>query len=838
MIDTPPPRSPREVREQDNSPLAPAPANDVRLSRRVRRLVFGSPISSEHAEHTLLNKLIALPVFASDAISSVAYATQQIILALGAAGLYALENRSAYTTYTMGITAAIVALLVIVVLSYWQTIFGYPSGGGSYIVSKDNLGALPGLIAAAALLIDYVLTVSVSIASGVQNLGGIPLPRWLPLHFEHLVPWCLLFICLLTVANLRGLKESGAMFAIFTYGFVVMCVLMIVIGIFGPLVGWPLHKEFVNESWGPVKSGETFGFLVLARAFANGCSAMTGTEAVSNGIPAFQEPKSKNAALTLVAMGVILGTIFLGISYLAMHYHVVYWEAEGKTANAVIDQISGNIFGKSGTWAVGYYLTQFFTAAILVLAANTSFADFPRLSSILARDRYLPKQFSNLGDKLVFNNGIFILGLFAALLIVVKNGSVDALIPLYAIGVFLAFTLSQSGMVVHWWHLRQPGWQVKMLINGIGAFATFAVLLDIAIEKFAEGAWAVMVLIALLVLMFRKIHTHYMDVAQQLKLANYIEPAAPLKNTVLVLVPALHRGVMPALEYARSLSPDCRAVHICTDPERTPQLRERWEQWGHDVPLVILNSPYRSLIGPIMRYLDAVQHERRNHTVTVVVPEFVSTKWWHTLLHGQSGLRLKLALLARRDVVVANVRYYLQHIDGPPPSDALAEEETGAGTAGHNGHDGHDGQGGQHGANGHEEHSGQSERIAHARQALQASPLNPIQQALAPDEQPPVPGSAQDLALVESGDDSAADGAALNSVPANEGASGQSRASAYNASTTGAVNGGLPPVTGRLEEQAAYDSPQTARDRQDQRDQNARDAQDERNQNDAPGGRQ
>ena len=670
----------------DDMPMTAAKEAPPSLGKIVRRLLYGRPLSSEHMEHTLLSKLIALPVFSSDAISSVAYATQQIVLALGAAGLYAAERRSEYTHYTMLITGLIVTLLTIVVLSYWQTIFGYPSGGGSYIVSKDNLGAMAGLVAGAALLIDYVLTVSVSIASGVQNLGGIPLPHWLMgLHFDHLVPWCLLFIAFLTLANLRGLKESGALFAVFTYGFVVMCYVMIALGILGPLVGWHYHREFINQDWGAGKAAGTFGLVVLLRAFANGCSAMTGTEAVSNGIPAFQEPKSRNAALTLVAMGVILGTIFLGVSWLAVHFHVVYWEADGKTANAVIDQISGAVFGKEGKWAIGYYLTQFFTAAVLVLAANTSYADFPRLSSILARDRYLPKQFSNLGDRLVFSNGIWILGLLAALLVWKFNGSVDALIPLYAIGVFLAFTLSQSGMVIHWYKIKDKGWHVKAAINGMGAVATFLVLCDIAYEKFLEGAWAVMVLIVVMVLIFRAINHHYAEVAQQLKLSDYTPPSGVFKNTVIVLVPALHRGVMPALEYARSLSADCRAIHIENDPERTPMLRQRWEEWGRDVPLVILSSPYRSLIGPIMRYLDAVQTERRNHIVTVVVPELAQTQWWHTFLHGQTAPLLKLALLNRRDVVVTNVRYFLQDTNEPLSPDALSEEQTPTAPA-HGGH--------------------------------------------------------------------------------------------------------------------------------------------------------
>jgi len=646
--------------------------------QRLRRIVFGSPISTEHAEHTLLPKVLALPVFASDAISSVAYATQQIILALGAAGLYVTSLHEQYKHYTMLITGLIVALLVIVVISYWQTIFGYPSGGGSYIVSRENLGDLPGLIAAAALLIDYVLTVSVSIASGVQNLSGLPLPRYLAwLHFEGLVPWCLLFIALLTLANLRGLKESGTLFAIPTYFFVAMCYLMIGLGLLGPwLFHWQLHPEFVNQDW--VGRAEhslgTVGFLVMAKAFANGCSAMTGTEAVSNGIPAFREPKSKNAAYTLVAMGVILGTIFLGVSALAMNLHVVYWEHDGQTANAVIDQVSGAVFGKFGRWKAAYYLTQIATAAILVLAANTSYADFPRLASILARDRFVPKQLSNLGDKLVFNNGILLLGIAAAALIVLKRGIVDALIPLYAIGVFTAFTLSQSGMVVHWLKEQGRGWRVKAAINGMGAVATLLVLIDIAVEKFREGAWMVIGLIVVFVFIFRAIHKHYLDVAQQLKMANYTPPRAALHNTVLILVPGLHRGIMPAIEYAQTLSSDCRAVYIETEPEKTRQLKERWEEWAPHVPLVVLNSPYRSLVSAIMRYLDAVQQERTNHLVTVIVPEFVPTKWWHHLLHGNSGLILKAALLGRKDVIVANVRYYLQRMDEPPPQDALSEE--------------------------------------------------------------------------------------------------------------------------------------------------------------------
>ncbi|HLJ57815.1 MAG TPA: APC family permease [Chthonomonadaceae bacterium] len=663
----------------DSVPMVPTPVRRESAVKRFRRLLLGSPVSSEHMEHTLLPKFLALPVFASDAISSVAYATQQIILALGAAGLYLTQYRDMYTRNTLLIAGLIVLLLVIVVFSYWQTIFAYPKGGGSYIVTKDNLGTMPGLVAAAALLIDYVLTVSVSIASGVQNLANIPIAHHM--HLDSYLVWiCLLFIAVLTLANLRGLKESGAVFAVFTYGFVLMCFVMIAVAIVGPLIGWAPHLHEIQEVYAhwpaeaAANSAKAFGAVVMLRAFANGCSAMTGTEAVSDGIPAFQEPKAKNAALTLAAMGVILGSIFIGVTWLAMHFHVVYWEHDGKTAPAVIDQISGAVFGKTGPMSTGYLLTQSFTAAVLVLAANTAYADFPRLSSFLARDRFAPKQFANLGDKLVFNNGIVLLGIFASVLIIVKQGQIDALIPLYATGVFTAFTLSQSSMVVRWNRIKGPGWRQKAFINGFGAITTLIVLGFIVMEKFKEGAWIVILLICVFVLVFRVIHHHYSDVAAQLRLPKAPEKGKPFHNTVLVLVPGLHRGMLSALTYARSLSPDCRAVYIETDPEKTASLKARWEEWSQGIPLVILNSPYRSLASPIMQYLDAVQTERRHHLVTVIVPEFVPTKWWHTLLHGNSGLLLKIALLGRKDVIVTNVRYYLQEMDEPPPKDALAEE--------------------------------------------------------------------------------------------------------------------------------------------------------------------
>jgi len=640
---------------------------DLPLSstQKIRRLVFGNPISSENVSHSLLPKYLALPVFSSDAISSVAYATQQIVLALGGAGMWVAAQQAEYTNYTMAVSCAIVGLLAMVVLSYWQTIFAYPNGGGSYIVSKSNLGIYPGLIAAAALLIDYVLTVSVSIASGIQNLKDVPL--FAPLHVaDHLVLYCCIAIGFLTFANLRGLKESGSLFAAPTYIFVLMCYLMIVIGLAGHLVGWHFHTEYVNQSWSSAVQIEkstlgTFGLIVLLRAFANGCSAMTGTEAISNGVPAFQENKSRNAALTLVAMGVILGTIFLGISWLAMQFHVVYWEFNGSTAPAVIDQISGCIFGKEGAWSSAYVITQIFTALILVLAANTSFADFPRLSSLLARDGFLPRQLSALGDKLVFNNGIIALGILSALLIVLKKGSVDAMIPLYAIGVFLAFTLSQAGMVTHWFRLKTQGWHVKALINGCGAFATFLVLIDIAVEKFVDGAWVIILLIMALVVVFRKTFAHYTDVSAQLRIdANETIDMVPKENIVLVLVQGINRGTLSALNYALSLSTDCIAVHVQLDEVQTAAFREHWARVFPNVRLEVLNSPFRSLLEPIMTFVAKTQSSSPDANITVVIGEFVATKWWHSFLHGHTGLVLKLAMLGKRNVVVTNVRYYLE----------------------------------------------------------------------------------------------------------------------------------------------------------------------------------
>ena len=680
----------RKASSRGPAPPGPRPSTFYHLNP-FRTLLFGHPVETEAHEDTLLPKVLALPVFSSDAISSVAYATQQILLAFGAAGLAALSARQVevYGKLTMGVTAAIVFLLVVVVSSYWQTIFGYPSGGGSYIVSKANLGPTAGLVAGAALLIDYVLTVAVSIASGVQNFLSTPLlqdfitRRGIETDVA-LVAFCLVFILILTVANLRGLKESGTLFALPTYMFIGMASLMILLGIFGPMLGWNVYRDAVNQKMydGFTPSMSTVAGVALVglvlKAFANGCSAMTGVEAVSNGIPAFRAPKSRNAAVTLIMMACILGFLFLGISWLATQFHVVYWENGKETAPPVIDQLSSAIFGKPEPGRdVGplrtflYYCMQFSTTLILLVAANTSYADFPRLASIMARDRYMPRPLANLGDKLVFSNGIAILGFFSALLVLIFHGSVDNLIPLYAVGVFTAFTLSQAGMVRHWLTEKGPLWLGRAAVNGVGAVLTSIVLLNILYEKcpetwtlkgFLGSSWIVVLLAVVFIAMFKAIHRHYQFLDEALTVQNEVPLPARLSNTVLILVPSLHRGIRDALAYARCLSQDTRAIHIQVDAEETSRLKAQWEGCvGDDVPLVILESPFRSLTGPLVAYVDEVRTER-NHVVTVILPEFVSDRLWHAFLHNNSALQIRWALLNRPGVVVANARYFVSDL--------------------------------------------------------------------------------------------------------------------------------------------------------------------------------
>ncbi|MBA3945424.1 MAG: APC family permease [Herpetosiphonaceae bacterium] len=622
---------------------------------QLKRAVIGSPIATEHAVHERLNKRTALAVFSSDALSSVAYATQEILIHLAPVGVIAFSG-------VVPISAVIVALLLIVGISYRQTISAYPNGGGSYIVAKDNLGTLPGLTAGAALLIDYVLTVAVSISAGVEAAYSA-----IPALEPYRVWICLAVIALITLANLRGVRESGAIFAIPTYFFVVTFVGMILYGLFQFFTGTLSHQ--VIDLQGPLlgprgplnpSSPERSSWFFLLAAFASGCTAMTGVEAISNGVPAFKKPESANARTTLTWMIVILTAMFVGISFLARQVGATP-HASGFGADAVINetipsQVARTVFhGRN----IFFYGVQAATALILVLAANTSYADFPRLTQLIARDRYMPKQFASLGDRLVFSNGILILALLSALLIIVFKASVNGLIPLYAVGVFLSFTLSQSGMVRHWFRLRGRGWHVSAVVNGVGAVATLVVLLIIGSTKFLEGAWLVVLLIPVLVLVFIGIHHHYSNVADQLSLKG-MEPPPPLRNTVVVPISTMHRGVVNALQYAKAISNDVTAVHVSDDPEEAKKLQEKWVKWGDGVPLEIIESPYRSLMRPLIKYIEDVDAKYDNDVVTVVLPEFVTPKWWQYFLHNQTSLQLKGALLFNKDIVVTSVPYRLR----------------------------------------------------------------------------------------------------------------------------------------------------------------------------------
>jgi amino acid transporter len=615
----------------------------------VRRILIGAPLHSARITHERLSKIQALAVFSSDALSSVAYATEEILLVLVAAGSAALG-------LSLPIALVIVALLVIVASSYFQTIHGYPSGGGAYLVAYDNLGVWPGLTAAAALLTDYVLTVAVSTTAGIAAITSA-FPAVLPFRVEL----CLLAILLISWANLRGVRESGTLFAIPTYGFVAIFLALIVVGLVRLVSG---TLEPVPP---PVTPAAGIGiqaltvFLVL-RAFSSGCTALTGVEAISDGILAFRKPEADNAGKTLIAMTVLLATMFLGITFLARSLHVV--PAEQQT---VISQIGRQVFGDGPL----YLALQIATTLILVLAANTSFADFPRLSAILARDRFLPRQLTNLGDRLVFVNGIVALAVLASVLVVVFGGQTHRLIPLYAVGVFLSFTLSQAGMVLHWRKVGGPRWQWKARINGLGAVVTGIVLSVILAAKFVHGAWVVLLLIPAFVRMFYIIKRHYLTVAEQLSLEG-LEPeawkglASRKRLKVVVPVSGMHRGTLSALQFARSLSKDVTAVMVDVEPPVTARVQERWPVWGHGVPLVVLESPYRSTIEPLLAYLDETdQREPDRGLAVVVLPEFVPARWWHHLLHNQTAQLLKRVLVYRqrrtgKDRVIIDVPYHLQ----------------------------------------------------------------------------------------------------------------------------------------------------------------------------------
>ncbi len=631
----------------------------------MKRLLVGRPIPTEEQEHQLLPKVIALATFSSDAISSTAYATEEILFVTAVGG----SSLALGLAHLIPISIVVAVLLTIVVTSYRQTIFAYPSGGGSYIVSRENLGEYPSLIAGASLLVDYILTVAVSISAGVAAIVSLPQFQGL-IHQRVLLG--LILIGVITVANLRGVKESGRIFAVPTYIYIVSIALLVGYGLFRSFFGHIKPIPFdPHKSVATAVTGGSLGLFLLLKGFSSGAVALTGVEAISNGVPAFRRPKSHNAATTIVWMGVILGVLFFGVSVLAHHLHP--YPSHDET---VISEMGRAVYGGGPI----YWILQFSTAAILTLAANTAYADFPRLSSIIARDGYLPRQFANRGDRLVFSNGVVFLAGAAAMLIVAFGGLTNALIPLYAVGVFTAFTLSQAGMVVHHRRLKEQGWRRNMVVNGVGAAATFIVLLIVAGTKFTSGAWLPIVVVPLIIALFSAIRRHYDRVSGALEVEPEQVRHEAINHTVVVLVGRVHRGVLKALDYARSLRPQhLVAAYVAFEDEGREEIEKQWRAFQLDVPLEIIYSPYRELVEPVERYIDELDDRWQNDTITVVIPEFVVGKWYEHILHNQSALFLKGRLLFREGIVVTSVPYHVsaatkrgRRKGGPAPAETVA----------------------------------------------------------------------------------------------------------------------------------------------------------------------
>jgi len=610
--------------------------SDPALLSQLKRLVVGRPIPSRDAHRERLSRTTGLAVLSSDPLSSVAYASEEILRVLVLAGPAAIG-------FANPIAFVIAAILAIVVFSYRQTIHAYPGGGGAYIVARENLGETPALVAAGSLLIDYVLTVAVSIAAGVAALTS----AFPDLH-GHRVALGLGFVAVLMVGNLRGIRESGRIFAAPTYFFIGALLALVASGL-GQVMGGGVIAA--APAGAALPTAQPLTLFLLLRAFANGCTAMTGVEAVSNGVPAFRPPEARNAAATLVVMAGLSITMFLGVTLLADAYGILPGEQE-----TVVSQIARAVFGGG---SAAYFAVQASTMLILVLAANTAYADFPRLASILARDRYLPRQLMNRGDRLAFSNGIVGLSVFAALLIAAFSGDTHALIPLYMVGVFVSFTLSQAGMVVRWRRIGGAGSVASAAVSAIGATVTGIVLVVVAVTKAHEGAWIIMLLIPLHVLFFRATRRHYGRVAEQLSLRGWT-PSPRAANRVIVPISGVQRAVVSALDYARSLAADVRAVYVEIDHTVTDDLRAQWEACGQGVPLIVLPSPYRSLMEPLLDYVDRVQAAHPDDYVTIVLPEFVPARWWQHLFHNQRALLIKGALLFRPHTVVTSVPFHLQ----------------------------------------------------------------------------------------------------------------------------------------------------------------------------------
>jgi amino acid transporter len=629
----------------------------------LRSWFIGRPLSTADAPHQTIGKAVGLAVFASDALSSTAYATQEILVILAAAGTMAFG-------IVFPISIAIVILLGIVTISYEQTIHAYPDGGGAYIVARDNLGEFPALIAGAALLTDYVLTVSVSIASGVAQITSA-----FPILYEYRVWLSVGFILFVMIINLRGVKESGTAFAIPTYFFVILMFVAVGTGLFRLFVTSTLGIVIDPPELEMLEGVSTITPFLILHAFASGTTALTGVEAISNGITAFKEPRSKNAGVTLIWMSLILGSLFLGISYLAKEVGVIPSESE-----TVISQLARTIFAGRGTL---YLMLIGATTVILIMAANTAFADFPRLGALVAKDGFLPRQLTYRGSRLVFSSGIVTLATIASIILIIFKASVTRLIPLYAIGVFLSFTLSQSGMALRWRKIGKlkPGeeksergstlrfvkdWPIKMVINGIGAVCTAVVMMVFAVTKFEDGAYVVLILIPTLVVIFWGIHNHYKGLAQKLSLGNFgVIPIHNTRHRVIMPVSGVHQGTLAALRYARILSNDVTAVYVMVEPTESERIQKKWETWGEGVRLVVLNSPYRLLLEPLLEYItDIAQRRQPGETLTIVVPEFVSNSRVTTALHMNTAEILRSQLKRQHDIVIINVPYHVHEENG------------------------------------------------------------------------------------------------------------------------------------------------------------------------------
>jgi amino acid transporter len=625
--------------------------------RSWRTWLIGRPLPTADAPNETVGKAIGLAIFASDALSSTAYATQEILIILAGAGIAAFY-------FSFPIAIAIVVLLGILTLSYEQTIHAYPGGGGAYIVARDNLGELSAQVAGAALLTDYILTVAVSVSSGIAQVTSA-----FPSLYSHRVSMSVACVVVIMVVNLRGVRESGAIFAIPTYYFLVVMFATVAIGLYRYFLGALGSVTDPPPLQLPEHIVPVGAFLIL-HAFSSGTAALTGVEAISNGITAFKEPRSRNAGRTLLWMSLILGTLFLSITYLARGTQVIPSEEE-----TVISQLARTVF--EGRNAM-YLAVIAGTTLILVMAANTSFAGFPRLGALQAADGFLPKQLAYRGSRLVYSRGIVVLAIIASLLVIVFQASVTALIPLYAIGVFLSFTLSQAGMTVRWWKIGrlpqgkevrergsvlryQKGWRIKMAINAVGAVCTAIVVGVFAVTKFHEGAWVVIVVIPLLVVFFFSIHRHYVDLKKRLSLDHFGAPPRVHRHRVILAVSSVHRGTLAALRYARTLSSDVTAVHVSLDDEEGERLRGLWDSWGDGVRLVVLESPYRLLLEPLLGYIEGVAAQRQpGETITIVVPQFVPRHRWHNILHAQTAVFLRLALLFKPGIVITNVPYHLK----------------------------------------------------------------------------------------------------------------------------------------------------------------------------------